>query len=151
MRFLALTFLALALLTASVRADNATLFGTGIGAAMGGLLGSQFGHGAGQVAATGTGIILGGLVGNEVGSSIDASNYPAYPSSYVPDSYGNPITFNAYAPNYVAPPALPPTYVNPNAGTYCRPYSQETRIAGRIEENYGTACLQPDGTWRAVQ
>ena len=51
----------------------------------------------------------------------------------------------------VAPPAPPPTYIDQNARTYCRPYSQEIHIDGVPQESYGTACLQEDGTWRIVQ
>ena len=62
-----------------------------------------------------------------------------------------PFDYSTSAPNYVAPPAPPPTYIDQDAGTYCRPYSQEIRIEGKLQESYGTACLQPDGSWRIVQ
>ena len=133
--------------------DNVVL-GTGIGAALGGLFGSQIGHGGGQLAATGIGIAVGGMVGNGVGHSLDESeSQVVYSSRGRSDIYSDPapIAYGAYTPNYVAPPAPPPTYVDQHAGTYCRQYSQEIRIAGRVQESYGTACLQPDGTWRVVQ
>ena len=46
-------------------------------------------------------------------------------------------------PNYVAPPAPPPsmTYGDEGLGSYCREFSQEIHIAGRVQESYGTACL----------
>ena len=140
-------------IAASARADDGTILGTGIGAAVGGLLGSQIGHGSGQIAAATAGVLLGGVIGNNIGHSIDSEtssagqNYSSYNNSPAA-----PMAYNSYRPNYVAPPAPPPpTYVDADEGTYCREYSQEIRIAGRIQESYGTACLQPDGTWRVVQ
>jgi hypothetical protein len=37
-----------------------------------------------------------------------------------------------------------------SSGRYCREFQQEVRIDGRFESAYGTACLQPDGTWEVV-
>lgn len=30
---------------------------------------------------------------------------------------------------------------------YCREYTQHFNVGGRIQEGYGTACMQPDGSW----
>lgn len=65
--------------------------GTLGGAAAGGLIGSQFGHGNGKLAATGAGVLLGGLIGNNVGTSLDRAN-------------------SAYYYNEPPPPPPPPTY-----------------------------------------
>ena len=32
-------------------------------------------------------------------------------------------------------------------GDYCREYQQTLTIAGKTQKGYGTACLQPDGSW----
>lgn len=151
MRPLLIVFALIICLSATARADNGALVGTGIGAAVGGLLGSQIGRDSGQLAATGIGIVAGGLIGNSIGQSIDDDQAPSVGGNYSA-TYAGPASVaysNSYTPNYVAPPAPPPTYASD--GTYCREYSQEIRIAGRMEESYGTACLQPDGTWRIVQ
>ncbi len=133
-------------------ADGAEIIGTGLGMAAGGLLGSQIGKGSGQLVSTGVGMAVGGVIGNSIAKDIDSPTAPA-PSAYVPPGEPAPVVYNSYTPNYVAPPAPPPappiTYVDKN--TYCRPYSQEIRIDGQIQESFGTACLQPDGTWRIVQ
>ena len=34
------------------------------------------------------------------------------------------------------------------AGNQCREFQQEVTIAGETEQAYGTACLQPDGSWK---
>lgn len=36
------------------------------------------------------------------------------------------------------------------AQPYCREQVQHIRIGNRIQEGYGTACLQPDGSWKLV-
>ena len=35
-------------------------------------------------------------------------------------------------------------------GRQCREFQQTVTIGGRQEEAYGTACMQPDGTWQVV-
>ena len=36
-------------------------------------------------------------------------------------------------------------------GTYCREYQTTVTVGGQTESAYGTACRQPDGSWRVVQ
>jgi hypothetical protein len=36
------------------------------------------------------------------------------------------------------------------SGRYCREFQQEVTIGGRAEQAYGTACLNPDGSWEVV-
>ena len=36
-------------------------------------------------------------------------------------------------------------------GRQCREFQQNVTIGGREEEAYGTACMQPDGTWQVVR
>jgi surface antigen len=101
------------------------------------------------------GVAVGGLVGNSIGHTMDEENSRSVGSGTATStsiySDPSPIAYNSYAPNYVAPPTPPPIYVNQQSGAYCREYSQEIRIDGQIQESYGTACLQPDGSWRVVQ
>ena len=33
-------------------------------------------------------------------------------------------------------------------GTYCREYQQTITVGGEQQQAYGTACRQPDGTWK---
>lgn len=156
-------------------AGEKTFLGTLSGAALGGYLGSHIGKGEGQLAATGAGVFLGGALGNSIGSSLDRAD-----SVYATRSYGygyTPYTptFEAYRPNYVAPPAPPPPrviYVQPEVIEYrrvptptfveegyvgppparrqghCREFTQTIKIDGHVRESYGTACLRPDGSWQ---
>jgi hypothetical protein len=81
---------------------------------------------------------------------------PAYgaPAYYPPAYYPAPY---AYAPVYAPPPA-PAYYAQPQsyapagapASSQCREYNTTTVIGGTPQQTVGTACLQPDGTWRIV-
>jgi hypothetical protein len=75
----------------------------------------------------------------------------------VPVAVGAPVYYPP--PVYYYPPPVyyypPPTYPPlPSATTApqqnCREYQTTTIIGGRPQPAYGTACLQPDGTWRVV-
>jgi surface antigen len=143
---------------APAHAGEDQFFGTLFGMAAGGLIGNQFGHGTGKAVATGVGVVAGGWIGNDLGRAADNAR-SGYSSAYYAPSYATepPVyyynTYNAYKPNYVAPPAAapePPVTYTSN-GAYCREVSQQVVINGRAQESYGTACLQPDGTWRVVQ
>lgn len=49
------------------------------------------------------------------------------------------------APVYSAP--APVAYNNPTQ-RYCREYNGQALVAGRYQQTYGTACMQPDGSWQ---
>ncbi|GEM_PF-6377417 len=38
-----------------------------------------------------------------------------------------------------------------NGGDYCREYTQDFYVGNRLQTGYGTACLQPDGSWAIRQ
>ncbi len=46
-----------------------------------------------------------------------------------------------------APQPQQPSYSTAN----CREYSGTITIDGQEQRSYGTACLQPDGSWRIVR
>jgi surface antigen len=123
------------------------------GAAGGGLLGAQFGHGPGQLAATAAGTMVGALLGGTIGKSLDetdkmyASRAEYHALEYTPSgseaTWRNPDSGNygAVTPTY--------TYQSPD-GDYCREFQQKATIGGKSERVYGTACRQPDGQWQLV-
>ena len=53
-----------------------------------------------------------------------------------------------------APPPMivepPPIHMRAPPPVYCREYSSTAIVDGRPVETWGTACLQPDGSWRIV-
>ena len=72
---------------------------------------------------------------------------PYYPAYYYPA----PAYAYAPAPAYMVPAAAPavqqPAYAQ---NQYCREYTKTLNIAGQIQQSYGTACMQPDGSWQIV-
>lgn len=75
-----------------------------------------------------------------------------------------------YAPAYAYPPVYEPPYdpyddepmyyddgsdqysspYRSDSGSYCREFQTTIVIDGRPERAFGTACLQPDGSWAVV-
>ena len=129
-----------------------TIGGLG-GAALGGLLGAQFGSGTGKLAATAAGAVLGGLVGSEIGRSLDEvdrrrlseANHRARTAPIGETiTWNNPRTGNAGS-------VTPVREGTSASGAYCREFQQTLTVGGKTQSGVGTACRQPDGSWRIVQ
>jgi surface antigen len=120
------------------------------GAAAGGLLAAALG-GKGTGIAAGT--ILGGLIGGAIGDRLDAADREKAHAAAsqalesVPSgqnvAWRNPDSGNS---GVVTPVR---TYQISN-GQYCREYTQTINIGGEKHQSYGTACRQPDGSWKIV-
>lgn len=125
--------------------------GTLVGAAAGGLLGSQFGGGAGKLAATAIGVLAGAYLGNQVGQSLDNADKAAMKQSA---QYSLEATKVGHTSNWSNPDSGNSGTVTPTktyqapTGEYCREYQQTVTVGGKTEDAYGTACRQPDGTWK---
>jgi surface antigen len=133
---------------------NKTTFGGLLGAAGGAVAGAQFGKGKGQLAAVAAGTLLGALVGSEVGSSLDRADQQyaqrAQTQAQVAPigqtiAWSNPESGHSGSVTPVREGRIPAT------GEYCREYQQTVRVGGQTQNAYGTACRQPDGSWRVVQ
>jgi len=127
-------------------------FGQVAGGLTGGLIGSQFGSGSGKLAATALGAVVGTMVGGEIGRQLDEADQRAlYDAQYNALEYGNAGT--------------PVAWKNPDSGHYgevvpgpgykvnahnCRDYTDTIFIDGQPQVARGTACRQPDGTWKPV-
>lgn len=154
------TILTLALIsTAALAGCNTTsgmgdkqLLGTGGGAVLGGLAGSQIGKGSGQLWATGAGVLLGALVGSEIGSSLDNADR-TYAQQANQRAYNAPVgeTIRWNNPDSGNYGTITPTRDGrTSSGAYCREYQQTIYVGGQKESGYGTACQQPDGSWKVV-
>jgi surface antigen len=131
---------------------NKTTGGALIGAAGGGLLGNQFGKGSGQIATTAIGVILGGLLGSQIGQSLDRADQAALQQTTQQTletaPTGRAIQWrNPDSGNYGT---VTPVRTIEQNGTYCREYQQNIVVGGQSQQAYGTACRQPDGSWRVV-
>jgi surface antigen len=128
---------------------NRDAIGTLLGAATGGLLGSQIGDGTGQMAAVGAGVFLGAILGGSIGRQMDQVDQSCVGQvlEYAPDNqavaWQNPNTDAYYTTTATN------TYEQ-TGGRYCREYQTTSTVGGRVQNMYGTACRQPDGAWEIV-
>ena len=124
-----------------------------LGGIVGAAIGSQVGGGKGRLAAVGVGTLIGALVGRDIGRTMDEAD-----RAYATGSFGHAMEY--------APTCSTITWNNPGSGSngrvtpiqtyepepgrYCREFQQEVVIGGQIQDAYGTACRQPDGSWEIV-
>lgn len=127
--------------------DRETI-GALIGGAVGGLAGSQIGKGDGQIAAAVAGTIIGVIVGREIGRSMDQIDQTC--TGQVLERAETRQTVTWRNPDSGARYSVTPTNTYESSGRYCREYVTEAVINGRTERITGTACREPDGTWRKV-
>lgn len=127
--------------------------GTLLGAAAGAVAGAQIGSGSGQLAATAVGTLLGALAGSEIGKSLDRADM-----AYLQQTQQRSLetTPSGTSTGWVNPDSGNSGQVTPqrtyqdSRGTYCREFQQTVTVGGNTESAYGTACRQPDGTWKIV-
>ncbi len=122
-----------------------------IGGALGGFLGSKVGKGSGKLAATAAGTVLGAFVGGSLAAPAHAA-YPKHARIRPYGHYGAPRgrRHGVAAGPYDPPPPItwyPPPRPAPRA-PYCREYTRTVYIGEKTANVYGTACWQPDGSWR---
>ncbi len=84
-----------------------------------------------------------------------APPYYSYPPPYYyPPAYYYPPPVYAPPPGYGTVQPLPAAPASPvyqdSSGRTCREYQTTVQVDGQWQPGYGTACLQPDGTWRMV-
>jgi surface antigen len=148
---IAATMIALLSAACAGQGEKQTI-GTLGGAALGGLLGSQFGSGSGKLVATGAGVFIGALIGSEIGRSMDEvdrmkANQAINTAHAAP--VGETITWNNPDSGHSGT-VTPIRDGTSSSGSYCREFQQTVTIGGQTEEAYGTACRQPDGSWQIV-
>jgi len=120
------------------------------GSAVGALVGNQFGSGSGKVAATVAGGLIGAFVGNAIGVSLDAQAEQRASQAQLlaldDGRAGQPV---AWSSGSARGEVIPGPRYNVNAYE-CRDYTHQIWIDGRPQTARGTACRQPDGTWRPI-
>jgi surface antigen len=137
------------LLTACETTGPKTAIGGLGGAAAGGLLAAVAGGNEAGIAA---GTILGGLVGGAIGSGLDAADR-RYASQTAQEALeyapaGSRVSWQNPDSGHFG--TVTPTRTYQTAHGYCREYQQWVTIGGVERSSYGTACRQPDGSWRIV-
>jgi surface antigen len=121
-----------------------------VGGIAGGIIGNQVGKGTGNVLATVAGAVVGGIVGSEIGRSMDEQDRRLAEQA-------------EYAALEEGESDRPRRWRNPDNGRYgdvvpgrpykrasvdCRDYTHTVYIEGKPRTMRGTACRNPDGTWK---
>jgi surface antigen len=122
----------------------------------GAVVGSQFGKGDGQLAIVATGTLSGAFLGNQIGQSLDKAD--AMYASTSPGRSG-PLRQRHRAPQppgvtpirAIRAPLFPNLPIRPLAVNICRELTKPLTLVGARRKPLGTACRQPDGSWRIVQ
>jgi surface antigen len=126
--------------------------GTVLGGIGGAVLGAQFGKGTGRLVGVAAGALAGAYLGNQIGSSLDKADKAemekaSQKATTAPVgqtiSWRNPDSGNSGT----VTPTREGTAAN---GDYCREFQQTVTVGGKTEQAYGTACRQPDGSWKIV-
>lgn len=127
-----------------------TTMGGMLGAAGGGLIAAAAGGGTAGIIG---GALLGGLVGGAIGNHLDQKD-KELAAQNAQRAFENARTGQSSAwrnPDSGHSGNITPTRTyQDNTGQYCREYQQQVTIGGEIHESYGTACRQPDGSWKTV-
>lgn len=120
------------------------------GGVAGGLIGSTVGGGSGKILAIAAGTIAGAVIGGSIGKNMDANDRMRMNRALDNNPVGQP-TYWQNANSGAAYRVVPTRNVTVRGNKYCREYRTVADIAGKKQQIYGTACRQPDGTWKAVK
>ena len=122
--------------------------GTVAGAVVGGVVGSTIGGGSGRTAAIVVGTVAGAIIGGNIGKKMDeadrikaAQALEATPTGQH-STWRNPDNGNQYT--------VTPTRTYDASSGPCREYTMDATVDGKRDKVQGTACRQPDGTWKSV-
>lgn len=141
--------LALALLAACESQPSKEDIGMATGAVLGGVLGHQIGGGSGKTVATIGGAALGAFVGSRVGRNMDR-NDQAHATHALDKSGDGESTTWRNEETGVSYSVTPTHTYQGDAGGQCRTFTSVAQIDGRDEVIHGTACREPDGTWKTL-
>lgn len=128
--------------------------GTVLGGVGGAVAGAQFGKGRGQLVGVAAGTLLGALLGSEAGKSLDRADQAylgrANQQAFETARSGTAVSWrNPDSGNYGT--VVPQQAYQTTSGQYCREFQQTVTVQGASQQAYGTACRQPDGSWKIQQ
>jgi len=113
---------------------------------VGAAVGSTIGGGTGRTVAIIAGTIAGGVIGNRIGQKLDEADRIKAAQALETSQTGqrtawkNPDSGEQYA--------ITPTRTYETSGAHCRDFTFVASVDGKSETVQGTACRQPDGTWK---
>jgi surface antigen len=117
------------------------------GAAFGGLIAAAAGGGgAAIVGAVIGGALLGAFAGNALDQRDKRLAAEAQQRALENAPTGKPVAWTNPDTGHAG--TVTPTRTYQSAGGYCREFQNNVTIGGKDEKAYGTACRQPDGSWK---
>jgi surface antigen len=152
LKFAAIVAVVLPLSACGPDAGQNETVGTLLGAIAGGLAGAEVGDG--DPLAVGIGTLLGAMVGGEVGRTLDDVDRQMMAQTTeqaLNESPKGTETTWENPDNGHAGTFIPLNTTQPEPGIYCREFQQTVTIGGEVQEAFGQACRQPDGTWEIQQ
>jgi surface antigen len=131
--------------------DQKAIIGGLGGAAAGGLIAAAFHGGAAGVIG---GILAGGLIGGAIGNRMDAADrreaQQTTQRALEKTPSGTAVAWHNPDSGHSGT-VTPVRTFQKSGGQYCREYQQSVSIGGEEHQAYGTACRQPDGSWKIVK
>lgn len=124
---------------------NQEMLGPLLGAAIGGLLGSQFGDGKGKLAATAAGALLGYILAGKFKEYMDNSDRQR--ANQTLENSQDRHTVSWLNPETQASYAMTPVNTYQTDSGYCRDYITHAKIDNQSEKVQGTACREANGSW----
>jgi surface antigen len=127
--------------------------GTLAGAGAGAWAGSNIGKGKGQIVGIAAGTLLGGYLGKSIGASLDKADMQQYHQTSQRALETQPVgqTATWTNPDSGNSGTITPTRTFVQNNQNCREYQQTISVGGKTERAFGTACRQPDGSWKIIQ
>ncbi len=122
--------------------------GSLLGAAAGGLLGSQFGHGSGKSLMTIAGVLGGAMAGGAIGRSMGQPDAACVDQTLERGQTGQTVAWQN--PDNGTTYNVTPVKTYQREGRPCRDYTTTAVIDGQTQTLHGTACRQEDGSWKSL-
>jgi len=135
---------------ATMEANPKTTIGAAGGGMVGGLIAAAAGGNPAAIAASVIGgMLIGGMVGNMLDQRDKQMAAEAAHRAMETAPTGKPVTWQNPDSGHSGTVTPTKTYQTAN-GNYCRDYQATVVIDGKQERANGTACRQPDGSWRVA-
>ena len=134
----------------TIEANPKTTIGAVGGGTLGGLIAAAAGGSGAAIAASVIGgILVGGLVGNLLDERDKKMAAEAQQKALESAPSGAPVSWQNPDNGHKGTVTPVKTYQT-SSGQYCREFQSDITIEGKSEKAYGTACRQPDGSWKIV-
>jgi surface antigen len=116
------------------------------GAVIGGVVGSTIGGGTGRTVAIVAGTIAGAVIGGRIGQKMDEADKLKAAQALESTPTGGHSTWKN--PDTGAQYTMTPTKTYEANAAPCRDFTVDASVDGKPETVQGTACRQPDGSWK---